>query len=240
VYFGTVLPATPTANVTAATYSPGPLGSNTTYFWKIVAKDACGMAAGCATWSFTTSPCIGPPACAATPVPADAATGIDIASALTWAAVPGATSYDVYFSTTLPLPVAPTANVTAATYDPPGDMALNQIYYWQIVPKNACGAGAGCSTWSFTTGVPGCAADLGDTEGTGDITAYDASLILQAVVGLITLDLPSQCRSDASGGGGITAFDASLDLQCVVGLCVPNLNAYPEFQASCTAHGHCP
>jgi len=143
----------------------------------------------------------------------------------------------VYFDTN-PVP-AFAANVATNAYNP-GALLENTTYYWQIVPKNACGDAVGCAVWSFTTGVStGCLADLGDTNLNADISAYDASLILQHVVGLITLDLPSQCRADANGGADVTAFDASLVLQCVVGLCT-NLSPYPDFLASCTAHGHCP
>jgi len=223
--------------VAGASFAPGALSLGTTYLWKIVPKNACGDGAGCSNWSFTTVSCTSPPSCASSPSPVNGATSVTTTPVLTWGSVSGATSYDVYFGTTLP--GTPTANVAGASYNP-GTLSQGTIYYWKIVPKNACGVAAGCSTWSFTTGTsPGCLPDLGDANGSGDITAYDASLILQHVVGLISLDAPSQCRSDANGGADITAFDASLVLQCVVSLCA-NLSSYPNFHASCTAHGHCP
>lgn len=37
-------------------------------------------------------------------------------------------------------------------YDPPFDLAINTIYYWQIVPYNAQGSATGCPIWKFTTG----------------------------------------------------------------------------------------
>lgn len=60
VYFGAgSVPATVTANVTTNTYNIGTLTANTTYYWRIVAKNACGDAPTSATFSFTTNviPC---------------------------------------------------------------------------------------------------------------------------------------------------------------------------------------
>ncbi|MBC7641650.1 MAG: immunoglobulin domain-containing protein, partial [Flavobacterium sp.] len=56
VYFGAgSLPALVTsANVAATTYTTGALSANTTYYWKIIAKNACGSAVGSSTWTFTT------------------------------------------------------------------------------------------------------------------------------------------------------------------------------------------
>lgn len=61
VYFGAgSVPGTVTANVATNTYNTGALAANTTYYWRVVAKNACGDATTSATFSFTTaaSPCI--------------------------------------------------------------------------------------------------------------------------------------------------------------------------------------
>lgn len=60
VYFGAgSVPGAVTANVLTNTYNTGALAANTTYFWRIVAKNACGNAVTSATFSFTTAaaPC---------------------------------------------------------------------------------------------------------------------------------------------------------------------------------------
>lgn len=63
VYFGAgSLPGAITANVLAptVTFSTGTLQANTTYYWKIVPKNACGITTGTpSNWSFTTAsaPC---------------------------------------------------------------------------------------------------------------------------------------------------------------------------------------
>ena len=59
---------------------------------------------------------------------------------------------------------------------------------------------------------------LGDVSGDGQITAYDAELVLQFVVGLIELSPEQQQAADVSGDGIITAYDADLILQYIVEL----------------------
>ena len=64
---------------------------------------------------------------------------------------------------------------------------------------------------------------VGDADGDGTVSAFDASLVLQHVVGLITLGPDERIAADVDGDGSISAFDASLVLQFVVGLrtCFP-------------------
>ena len=61
VFFGAgSLPGTVTSNVATNSYTTGTLLASTTYYWKIVAKNACGGAVGSSTWTFDTasSPCV--------------------------------------------------------------------------------------------------------------------------------------------------------------------------------------
>jgi hypothetical protein len=59
VYFGTT-PVPPfLGNTTSTTYAT-PMAFNTTYYWKIVPKNAAGAAVGCATQSFTTGSATNP------------------------------------------------------------------------------------------------------------------------------------------------------------------------------------
>ncbi len=100
--------------------------------------------------TYTWTPPSGPPACAVSPSPANAATGVSISTTLAWSAGSGTTptSHDVYFGTAASPPFV--ANVTASPYSP-GTLAYSTTYYWQIVPKNASGPATGCPVWSFTT-----------------------------------------------------------------------------------------
>ena len=59
---------------------------------------------------------------------------------------------------------------------------------------------------------------LGDVSLNGQVLAYDASLVLQSVALLITLNPLQELVGDVSGTAGVTAFDASLILQYVAGL----------------------
>jgi hypothetical protein len=58
----------------------------------------------------------------------------------------------------------------------------------------------------------------GDVSGNGSITAYDASLVLQYVVGLRELSDEDIDVADVTGDGNVTVLDAALILQYTVGL----------------------
>ena len=57
----------------------------------------------------------------------------------------------------------------------------------------------------------------GDVNGNGAVSALDAAVVLQSVVGAVSLDSHQQCAGDYNSSGAVSAFDASLILQCVVG-----------------------
>ncbi len=65
VYFGAgSLPGSITSNVATTSYSTGTLLASTTYYWKIVPKNVCGITSGTpVTWTFTTAAAT----CACTP-----------------------------------------------------------------------------------------------------------------------------------------------------------------------------
>ncbi len=58
---------------------------------------------------------------------------------------------------------------------------------------------------------------LGDVSENGTISAYDAALILQHLVSIITLGPSQRAAADVSGDGSVSAFDASLILRYMVG-----------------------
>ncbi|MGB2869467.1 MAG: right-handed parallel beta-helix repeat-containing protein [Bacteroidota bacterium] len=59
---------------------------------------------------------------------------------------------------------------------------------------------------------------LGDVSTNGNITAFDASLVLQYLVSSITLSPAQTAAADVTGDGSVSAFDASYILRYVVGL----------------------
>ena len=93
------------------------------------------------------------PTCISSPTtPTDGATNVSLETQLAWSSTANASTYDVYFGTTLP--GTPTINTSSTSYSP-GTLLANTTYYWKIAPKNSVGASpSGCATWSFTTLTP--------------------------------------------------------------------------------------
>jgi PLD-like domain len=88
-----------------------------------------------------------PPSAPSNPNPAGGATGVGVATTLTWSSS-GATSYDVLFGTSNPPPVV-SSDQPAASYNASG-LVANTTYFWRIVARNSAGTTTG-PTWSFTT-----------------------------------------------------------------------------------------
>jgi len=111
VYFGATTPPPFVLNTgTGKVWDPGTLQYGTTYYWRVVAKDANGSTSS-AEWSFTTAaaPCVAAPTAPSGAVPASGTTGFSINGNLAWSGgvsqCAGLTAtYDVYFGTTTPPP----------------------------------------------------------------------------------------------------------------------------------------
>jgi glucose/arabinose dehydrogenase len=88
-----------------------------------------------------------PPGAPASPAPADGATNVSTATALSWSAT-NTTSYDIYFGPNNPPPVV-VANSTTPTYTPP-TLANSATYFWKVVARNSGGTTDG-PVWRFTT-----------------------------------------------------------------------------------------
>ena len=121
----------------------------TTYFWRVVARNAAGTTDG-PVWTFTTA---APPAAPSAPVvvsPPDGTTGFFINTPLTWSST-GATSYDLAFGTVNPPTTTLVSGLTSPTYTPP--TAINTTYFWRVTARNAGGTTVG-PVWTFDTNVP--------------------------------------------------------------------------------------
>lgn len=94
------------------------------------------------------------PTCASNLLPANNTTNLDPypSISLSWEAVAGATSYDVYVSAKTP-PKQMVANVTRNSFKVP-DLFYSTLYYWYVVPRNDDGVAVGCASniTTFTTG----------------------------------------------------------------------------------------
>lgn len=147
VYFGTSNPPPAAITVTSASYSPGSLSSTTTYYWKVVSRNAVGSTSS-TVWSFATQGV--PPSTPANLLPANGAGSVSTTPVLSWTASSGASSYDVYFGTSS---TPALAGNTASTSYSPGTLAAGTTYYWQVVAKDSSGNTAS-ATQSFTTAAP--------------------------------------------------------------------------------------
>ena len=144
VYFGTS--ADPPLAATTASSQLGRTGLSrgTTYYWRVVAKNAGGTRS-IGPFSFSTLP--NPPGTPANPAPEDTSSGQAVDATLSWDAIPGATSYEVYLDTN-EVPGKLVDTVSAPAYDP-GGLSYSQTYFWQIIAVNSGGSTAG-DVWSFT------------------------------------------------------------------------------------------
>jgi len=100
------------------------------------------------------------------PQPADAATGVDVDTALTWRAGREAASHKVYFGTDKQAVADGTATVKTITISQssftPDNMVFGNIYYWKVVEANAAESTPEWtgSVWTFTTAEYGAIEDF--------------------------------------------------------------------------------
>ncbi len=147
VYFGNTASPALVANATGATYSPGALTTNTTYFWKVVASNSAGSATS-AVSSFTTI--VAMPAAPSGLSPAGAA-GVSIAPTLTWSASSGAASLPRRLLRTHGSADTLVTTVPGNSYALPA-LKNNTAYCWKVIATNAAGSAASTVS-SFTTVV---------------------------------------------------------------------------------------
>ncbi|WP_396158727.1 MopE-related protein, partial [Flavobacterium sp.] len=136
-----------TTNITGLT-------ANTDYFIVVWANSAA--VAGTFSICISTPPA---PNCVAAPTaPANASTTVNpCAVTLSWPAVPGALTYDVYLDAGAGPATTLVSPAQAGTSYVAGILAGTTGYSWRIVPKNGTGDAVGCSDFTFTTtGAPAC------------------------------------------------------------------------------------
>jgi GH18 family chitinase len=93
------------------------------------------------------------PGCAANTAPANGTFVTAGPLTLSWTAVTGAASYDIYLGATAATAALIASNVTGTSYNYTVPVfAASQSLYWYVQPKNASGAATGCTTsvTSFT------------------------------------------------------------------------------------------
>jgi hypothetical protein len=135
--------ATPTLN---ATINLGTAGE--TWYYYVVAVQADGDQLWSAPMWITWSSGCTLPAAPSLSSPASGATGVATSPTLSWSAVSGATSYDVYLSTASSPAFLRNVTTTSTSVGP---LTAGTLYYWTVVAKTSCGAGPAAATRSFTT-----------------------------------------------------------------------------------------
>ncbi len=127
------------------------LKPNTTYYWKIIAKDNHNAVTEGPTWSFTTNNT--PPSTVGNRFPADGAVVAYENNYLDWdyVAIPneGEVTFSVYFGTE-PSPPLFISNISDTIFSL-GELTPGTTYYWLIVATDSYGAESTGPLWSFTT-----------------------------------------------------------------------------------------
>ncbi len=152
IYFGTdPNPPLVKEDLAELRYNPGSLSYETTYYWKVVAKDGKGGVTEGPVWKFTTRGNT-PPNTPTNPTPKNGAKNVPIDTKLSWECSDpdgDPLKYDVYLGTN-PNPPLVFKDLDENKYDP---MTLdkNKTYYWKIVAKDGGGGVREGPVWKFTT-----------------------------------------------------------------------------------------
>lgn len=137
--------------ITSATnsYVQTGLAASTTYYYIVTAVNAAGQSAASAQVSAATNaPAVTIPAA---PTGVSAAGGANQVS-ISWSAVSGATSYNIYYATTAGVTKASGAKITNATtpYNQTG-LAVGTTYYYVVTAVNSAGESAASAQASAAT-----------------------------------------------------------------------------------------
>ncbi len=152
------------------------------------------------------------PAAPALALPADGATGVSLSPSLSWAAVAGATGYNVQVAPTNSF-ATPTANQTlgTGTATTVSGLALQTTYYWRVRALNDVGTGAWSGVRSFTTTTVALAAPAlaAPADGATGLAPAGLTLSWTPLAGALSYDVDVS-RTEAfityaASGRGITA-----------------------------------
>lgn len=130
----------------SATLAPKTAGE--TWYYYVLAVQADGNNVWSAPMWITWGTSCTLPATPSLSSPASGATGVATSPTLSWSAVSGATSYDLYLGTSTTPAFHSNTSLTSV---PVSSLAASTTYYWNVVAKNACGSGPASAQRSFTT-----------------------------------------------------------------------------------------
>ncbi|MBU0497149.1 MAG: VCBS repeat-containing protein [Candidatus Thermoplasmatota archaeon] len=153
VYFGPAPQPPKVASNISASFTPGTLQFDTTYYWHVIAWDSLGKTAAGPSWQFTTKS-NQPPYPPANPTPANESLNIPIGITLSWTGGDPdghQVVYDVYLEVDDSSPdVLVASSLITPQYSPP-PLLYESKYYWQIVARDVFGLATSGPIWHFTT-----------------------------------------------------------------------------------------
>ncbi|RKX53936.1 MAG: hypothetical protein DRP30_03435 [Thermotoga sp.] len=139
---------------TTTRYDPGVLEYDTTYYWKIVAKDGRGGKTEGPIWSFRTEKKSNrAPEEPKALNPYDGAKDVSVYTVLSWICDDpdgDELEYDIYIGKSRWDMKLVKRGRTTTTYDP-GELEYDTTYYWKVVAKDGRGGKTEGPVWRFTT-----------------------------------------------------------------------------------------
>lgn len=155
VYWSTTTGVTTTSGTKVAgassPYVKTGLSAGTTYHFIVTANNSVGESAASTQVTATTN--AAPPAVPATPTGITATGGANQVS-LSCSAVPGATSYNIYWATTSGVTTSGTKITTATTTYVQTGLAASTTYYYIVTAVNAAGQSGASAQVSAATNAP--------------------------------------------------------------------------------------
>jgi hypothetical protein len=138
------------ANVTDSQWTVSPtLSPNTTYYWRVRARNSCEYGPWSNVWSFTTI-CT-PPSKPSLNLPANNATGVSITPTLDWDDVSGASLYMVQLCIDSNCHILVRRGITRNSQWAARVLIPGRTYYWRVRARNSCGSSPFSDIWKFQT-----------------------------------------------------------------------------------------
>ena len=140
------------SNLTVSTKTLSGLSVNTTYYWRVRAKNSAGASTWSTAWNFTTvvSQLVAPTLTS----PAQSANGLGITVTFSWSSISGASKYylQIATSSTFTSIFIQDSTLTTASTNISG-FSLSAIYYWRVKGISSTGeSGLWSSVFNFSPG----------------------------------------------------------------------------------------